>query len=61
MNELQKKVTVLSANLKVPKSRFNSFGNYNYRSLEDIYEAVKPKLAKYCLILTLEDDIIAVG
>lgn len=61
MNELQKKVTVLSANLKVPKSRFNSFGNYNYRSLEDIYEAVKPKLAKYSLILTLEDDIIAVG
>ena len=61
MNELHKKVTVLSDNLKVPKSRFNSFGNYNYRSLEDIYEAVKPKLSKYGLILTLEDDIISVG
>lgn len=61
MNELHKKITTLSTNLKVPKSKFNSFGNYNYRSLEDIYEAVKPELSKHGLILTLEDDIIAVA
>lgn len=47
--------------LKAPKSQRNSFGNYNYRSAEDILEAVKPLLAKYDVQLTLTDDIIEVG
>lgn len=47
--------------LKAPKSQRNSFGNYNYRSCEDILEAVKPLLAKYNAILTLEDELVQVG
>ena len=47
--------------LNAPKSRYNSFGNYNYRSLEDILEAVKPLLDKYKLTLTIHDDIVEVG
>ena len=30
--------------LKAPKNQFNKFGNYKYRSCEDILEAVKPLL-----------------
>lgn len=33
--------------LKVAKDRFNKFGNFKYRSCEDILEAVKPLLFKY--------------
>ena len=33
--------------LKAPKSQRNSFANYNYRSCEDILEAVKPLCAKH--------------
>lgn len=47
--------------LKVPKGNLNKFGNYKYRSAEDILEAVKPILLKYNELLTLSDEIILVG
>jgi hypothetical protein len=52
LNEIQQK-------LNAPKSRKNTFGNYNYRSCEDILEAVKPLLGK--AVLTLSDDIVSEG
>lgn len=61
MDKLNEKLLKLTQELNVPKSRYNSFGNYNYRSLEDIYEAVKPLLSKYNLFLTLTDTIEAYG
>lgn len=56
---LVSKLSVIQQNLSVPKSKLNKFGNYNYRSCEDILEAVKPLLGD--ILLTLEDDIISVG
>lgn len=47
--------------LKVPKSQFNSFGKYNYRSCEDIMEAVKPVLDKHGCTLVVSDEMKAVG
>ena len=47
--------------LKVPKGNINKFGNYKYRSAEDILEAVKPILLKYKSILTLSDRIESIG
>ena len=47
--------------LKAPKGQFNSFGEYKYRSCEDIVEAVKPVLAEYNFALILSDEIVAVG
>ena len=46
--------------LKAPKNQRNSFGGYNYRSCEDILEAVKPLLKKHNLALILNDDIVSV-
>ena len=37
-------LTEIQQKLKAPKGQHNSFGNYNYRSCEDILEAVKPLL-----------------
>jgi hypothetical protein len=51
----------LQSELKSPKSLFNKFGNYNYRSAETILESVKPLLLKYNLLLTLSDDIVFIG
>ena len=45
--------------LKAPKSQFNKFGNFSYRSCEDILEAVKPLLKKHALVLTISDDLIS--
>lgn len=51
----------VQSKLKAPKSQYNSFGKYNYRNCEDILEALKPILANYKAIVTITDDIIAVG
>lgn len=45
--------------LKAPKSQRNTFGNYNYRSCEDILEAVKPLLGEATLIIN--DEIVVIG
>jgi len=47
--------------LSVPKNQRNSFGNYNYRSCEDILEALKPILKKYECIVKIDDEIIQIG
>lgn len=59
--DLVKALGEIQFNLKAPKGQVNSFGHYNYRSCEDILEAVKPLLHKAGLTLTLSDDVIAVG
>lgn len=55
------KVQKVQEELKAPKNQFNKFGNYAYRSCEDIYNAVKPLLAKYGLYLTVSDELVTVG
>lgn len=55
------KVVAIQSRLNAPKSKFNKFGNYAYRSLEDILEAVKPLLKEYGLILTIKDEVVQVG
>ena len=54
---LYEKLNCVQEELKAPKNQRNTFGNYNYRSCEDILEAVKPLLKKYRLNLTIRDDI----
>lgn len=53
------KVAKIQALLKVPKSEYNDFGRYNYRTTEAILTAVKPLCAKYGLYLALSDEVIA--
>ena len=59
--ELKQKLLSIQTELKAPKNQFNSFGNYNYRSCEDILEAVKPLCKKENVVLTLSDTIKHVG
>lgn len=51
----------IQAKVKAPKSNFNSFGKYKYRSAEDIVEAVKPVINPLGYWLTLTDDIVEIG
>jgi len=51
----------IQAELKAPKGQLNKFGNYRYRSAEDIIEAVKPILAKEKTCLIVSDEIVQVG
>jgi hypothetical protein len=51
------KLIKVQSELKAPKSKYNSFGKYNYRSLEDILEGVKPLLVKHKATLIITDSI----
>lgn len=55
------KLIALIAELKAPKNQRNNFGKYNYRSAEDILEAVKPLALKYSLLPNLTDEVVIVG
>lgn len=51
----------IQSELKAPKGQRNTFGMYNYRSCEDILEAVKPLLTERGLVLIITDDIVQIG
>lgn len=53
------KLAKIQKELNAPKNQRNNFGGYNYRSAEDILEAVKPLLDG--AILTLSDTIMLIG
>jgi len=55
------KLIEIQNELKVPKGNLNKFGNYKYRSAEDILEAVKPILLKHNCGLILTDSIEPIG
>ena len=55
---LYEKVSKLQAELKCNKGQYNSFGKYNYRSCEDITEAIKPYLTQLGLVLIMNDEVV---
>lgn len=53
-----KKLFEVQQELKAPKNQRNTFGNYNYRSAEDILEALKPVLKEHNATVFLSDKIV---
>lgn len=51
------KINDLINELKAPKTQYNSFGKYHYRSNEDIQSGLKPLLAKHDLQLEAKSDL----
>lgn len=49
---VHERLNFIQQHLKAPKGQHNNFGNYNYRSCEDIMEAVKPLLGECTLVVT---------
>jgi hypothetical protein len=58
---IYEKLSAIQATLKAPKNQYNSFGKYNYRSAEDILEAVKPLAAENKAVLVVQDVLQQVG
>lgn len=61
MSNLNKSLIKVQSELKAPKGQRNKFGNYNYRSAEDILEAVKPLLATNGLTMQISDSVAEVA
>ena len=55
---LNQKLSLIQKEFKANKSKFNSFGKYNFRSAEDILEALKPYNEKYQVNFTITESIV---
>jgi hypothetical protein len=55
---LNEKLAIIQTEFKAKKSRFNSFGKYNFRSAEDILEATKPFLLRLGVTVTVTEELI---
>jgi len=54
---VREKLSVIQADFKAKKSRKNNFGNYMFRSAEDILEALKPMNHKYKVYFTIDENL----
>ena len=61
MDTIQKKLLAIQAALKAPKNQRNTFGNYNYRSCEDILEEVKPLAHAEGCTVSMNDELMLIG
>ena len=55
---LNQKLSLIQKEFKASKSKFNSFGKYNFRSAEDILEALKPFNEKYGVCFIIIETLI---
>ena len=61
MEALFKALIWIQQNLQAPKSEYNSFGKFNYRTLESILAALKPLLAQQHCGIRFADDVVEHG
>ena len=54
---INEKLATIQTKFKSKKSRFNSFGKYNFRSAEDILEATKPFLLELGVSVTINEEL----
>lgn len=59
--KIYKKLMEVQHDLKAPKGQTNKFGNYKYRSCEDILEALKPFLYQQGMSIFMSDEVIEVN
>lgn len=55
---ISEKLSKIQIEFKAEKSKFNKFGNYKFRSAEDILEALKPFNQKYNVYFTINETLI---
>ena len=55
---LSEKLSKIQIEFKAEKTKFNKFGNYKFRSAEDILEALKPMNKKYNVYFTINEQLI---
>ncbi len=55
---LNEKLAIIQTEFKSKKSRYNSFGKYNFRSAEDILEATKPFLLRLGVTVTVNEEMV---
>lgn len=58
---IYEKLFKVQQELHAPKDQVNTFGKYNYRSCEQVLEALKPLLKENNMLVTLSDTVKEIG
>ena len=58
---IYEKLLKIQTELAVTKDKFNSFGEFKYRSCEDILQALKPFLKELNCVILLNDELANAG
>lgn len=58
---ITQKLQSIQLELKAPKNQRNAFGKYNYRSAEDILEAIKPYAKKHNVLFKISEELQEIG
>jgi len=58
---LLQKLLKIQAELKAPKNQYNKFGEFYYRSCEDILSAAKPLCIREGILLYVTDEVKMIG
>lgn len=61
MENVYEALAYIQQNLEVAKDRRNDFGCFNYRSAEDILEALKPLVKQTDCVLIMSDNLVSEG
>lgn len=56
--EFLEKLLTIQTNIQVTKNKRNEFGEFNFRSAEDILKALKPFQTQLKLLVFLDDEIV---
>ena len=58
---IYEKLLDIQQKLVVSKNKFSDYGQFHYRSAEDILSATKPFLSEHKLVVLLNDEIVQIG
>tara|TARA_R110001592_G_C12662787_1_gene702661 strand:+ start:38 stop:568 length:531 start_codon:yes stop_codon:yes gene_type:complete len=56
--KLNQKLAIIQTELKANKGKHNKFGDYKYRSAEDILMAIKPHLLKHNVTVRIQEKLV---
>lgn len=60
-NDFIQKIITIQSEIYAPKNRKNTFGKFSYRSVEDIYDALKKKTLQHQLFFIVSDEIVEIN
>lgn len=61
MTDIYQSIRAVQIAFNAPKSHYNSFGDYYYRSAEDMEAGLKPLLDEHNLTMLIDDEVVEIG
>jgi len=58
---IEEKLVNIQSELNIPRTQYNAFAKFYYRSCEDILEGIKPIIKSHRAVLVITDEVVMIG